>query len=353
MADRIDKNENPQVETVQATDAHAFRQFRRAVSAMLVLVAFTAIIIGVAMLLGYVADQKPVEQDQSSAVTTPVVYDPFYVLLIGSDSRKGTAIYTGKDNEQGQAVAYADIMTLMRVDPQSYTITLVTIPRDSVVDDDSPKVNAALNGDDPQKVVDEVARLTGIEADYYAMTTFASFEILINSMGGIDVDVPRTVTVTDPMTVDNVTVQAGQDRHLNGAEALVFSRARKQYASYQEALRQNNVRTTEIAIINKVLSQGSELDIQEMVDAFEANVETNMDMSQVAALALDFMLHKDLVIIYEATGPYDGDIRPSDESWVVPNDPDAWARIKSLTDSGFDPSGVIEAPTFEEADPQK
>ena len=78
MAERIDKNENSQVETVQATDAHAFRQFRRAVSAMFVLVAFTAIIIGAAMLLGYIADQKPVEQDQSSAVTTPVVYDPFY-----------------------------------------------------------------------------------------------------------------------------------------------------------------------------------------------------------------------------------------------------------------------------------
>lgn len=350
MADRTGKT---QVAPVQATEEHVNRQFRRAAWAMLVLAAFTAAIIGLVSLLGYVAAQQQATPEKDEAITTPVAYDPFYVLLIGSDSRKGTAIYTGKDNEQGQAEAYADIMTLMRVDPQTYTITLVTIPRDTVIDEDSPKVNNSLNSNDPQQVVDEVARLTGIEADYYAMTTFASFEILINSIGGIDVDVPRTVTVVDPMTVDNVTVKAGKDRHLNGAEALVFSRARKEYAADQDALRQNNVRTIEIAIIDKVLSQGSELDIEEMVGAFEDNVVTNMDMSQVAALALDFMLHKSLVRIYEATGPYDGDIRASDNLWVIPNDPDAWTRIASLTDSGFDPSGVVEAPTFEKSDPKK
>ena len=349
MADAPDKTPAP---PAQATEEHTRRQFRRALWAMLSTAVFAAAIIGVVCLLGFVADQKGAAPDGDDIINTPVASDPFYVLLIGSDSRKGTAIYTGKDNEQGQVVAYADIITLMRVDPQSYTITLVTVPRDTVIEKDGPKVNDALNSDDPQEVVEEVARLTGIEADYYAMTTFATFERLIDAMGGIDVDVPRTVTVVDPMTVEKVTVKAGDDRHLNGSEALVFSRARKDYASYQDALRQNNVRTIEIAIIDKVLNLGSELDLEEVMDAFESNVETNMDPAQVASLALDFMLHKNLVRIYEATGPYDGDVRESDDLWVIPNDPTVWSRITALTDSGFDPSGVVEAPTFEEADPK-
>lgn len=42
--------------------------------------------------------------------------DPFYVLLIGSDSRKGTALYTGKASDHAQLDQHADVITLVRVD---------------------------------------------------------------------------------------------------------------------------------------------------------------------------------------------------------------------------------------------
>ena len=35
--------------------------------------------------------------------------EPLYVLLIGSDSRKGTALYTGKSNEHAQVNQHSDI----------------------------------------------------------------------------------------------------------------------------------------------------------------------------------------------------------------------------------------------------
>ena len=339
--------------TVQPSEEHARRQRRFAAYAMLVTAAFVAVVIGAVFLLGQVARSAPAPQPEVSIQEEPVVYDPFYVLLIGSDSRKGTALYTGKDNEQGQVDQYADIITLMRVDPQSYTITLVTIPRDTVVNGDKGKINDALASDEPMRVVEAVKRLTGIHADYYAMTTFATFDAFIDAIGGIDVDVPVTVRVTDPMTAEKVTVKAGKNRHLNGAEALVFSRARKEYDTDQDALRQVNVRTVETAIINKVLNLGSELDLEEILNAFEKNTVTSLDTAKVGAIALDFMLHKSLVKIYSATGPYDGAERESDGQWVVEDDPEAWSRIIALTDSGFDPSGVVEAPTFEDSSDEK
>ena len=347
MADKSKKA--PKVR-VEASEEQVHRQRRLAVYAMFATAAFAAIVIGAVILLGHVAAQKSAAQDEVDIQNEPVMYDPFYVLLIGSDTRKGTALYTGKDNEQGQVEQYADIITLMRVDPQNYTITLVTVPRDTVVEGDKGKINDALISNEPLRVVEAVERLTGVRADYYAMTTFATFDAFIDAIGGIDVDVPVTVTVVDPMTAKKVTVKAGKNRHLNGAEALVFSRARKEYETDQDALRQVNVRTVESAIINKVLNLGSELDLQEVLDAFEDNTVTNLDLSQVGSIAMDFMLHNSLVKIYSATGPYDGAERESDGLWVVDDDPETWGRIISLTDAGFDPAGVVEAPSFESDD---
>ena len=50
------------------------------------------------------------------------------------------------------------------------------------------------------------------------------------------VDVPKDIKVPDPMTAEDVTVKAGEDRYLDGSEALVLARARKEYGDNQEAL---------------------------------------------------------------------------------------------------------------------
>lgn len=50
---------------------------------------------------------------------------------------------------------------------------------------------------DPLQTVDAVERLTGVEIDYYLMTTFTAFEDLVDALGGVTVDVPKTVKVPD------------------------------------------------------------------------------------------------------------------------------------------------------------
>ena len=74
--------------------------------------------------LGAFADS----QQHSDSLQLSVVEhkDPFYVLLIGSDSRKGTALYTGKASDHAQLDQHADVITLVRVDPANYRVCKIT-----------------------------------------------------------------------------------------------------------------------------------------------------------------------------------------------------------------------------------
>ena len=328
---------------VEATE----KQKRRANVSALVTVVFVTMFamafIGVITMLNNYADSlEDIEEEIEVGTEAPT--DPFYVLLIGSDSRKGTAMYTGKAGDDGQ---FADIMTLMRIDPPTYTITLVTIPRDTVVDEGADKVNAALNeGNDPLQVVEEVGRLTGVYADHYMMTTFISFENLINALGGIDVNVPATITVSDPANGKSVKVKAGKNQHLNGSEALVLARARKEYGDNQDALRQVNVRNIERAIIDKVLAMDGSFDVEHVLAVVEDDTKTDMDLPSTGLLMLGFVEHADEVTIYDCTGPYAGDQRKSDGQWVIPGDDEKWAELMQVVDAGEDPSRVVKAPKF-------
>ena len=277
--------------------------------------AFIAVCLGIGALAG---PRQVADTVQLSAVEQQ---DPFYVLLIGSDSRKGTALYTGKASDHAQVNQHSDVITLVRVDPASYQITLVTVPRDTVLPGESSKINDTLVNGDPMETVNAVQRLTGVEIDYYMMTTFTGFENFIDALGGVTVDVPATVKVPDPSTAEDVTVQKGQNQHLDGSETLVFARARK------------------------VLNMPNESDIDQALVNLKRSTSTNLDMSKVGYLAVDFALHKDDVTLYSCTGPYTGDVNSSG-LWVVDQNSQAWEDLMAAVDSGSDPSGIVEGPAM-------
>ena len=317
---------------------------RNAVIAVVGVVMFAILFLTAISIL----DRLPVgrvNQDIEVA-TVEMPTEPLYVLLIGSDSRKGTALYTGKANEHAQIDQHSDIMTLMRIDPQTHTITFVTIPRDTVMPGGTNKINDSLLNNDPSEVVEAVEKLTNIDVARYMMVDFTTFADLIDALGGIDVDVPKKITVPNPATGKSLTVNAGKNRHLDGAQALVLARARKDYDSDQDALRQINVRAIETAMVKKVLAFDGDLDIDWLLELLEEEVKTDLDLPITGMVILDFVQHADEVTFYSCTGPYEGGIRQSDEQWVVTQDDEAWAELIAAVDAGEDPSGIVELPKF-------
>ena len=305
--------------------------------------AFAGLFIGLVLALDHFG---PSEEPGEIAVATSASNKTFYVLLIGSDTRKGTALYTGKASDHAQVDQHSDVMTLMRVDPKNYKISFLSIPRDTVIEPGEPKINNALLDNDPEKVVSEVARLTGLKADYYMMTTFATFDDLIDAIGGIDVDVPMDVKVDNPATGSSITLKAGKNQHLNGEQALALSRARHEYGENQDVVRQANVRAVEAAIIEKVLSFDNVEDIEKLLAIVGDDVKTNLDLPTVGLDIVKFKKNADKLEILSGTGPYEGGgIRQSDKQWVIDADKKAWKKVMKAFKRGKDPSTVISVPS--------
>lgn len=329
----------------EVSEATRKQSIRTAVAAVAVVAVLSLAFIGLVSFLDGIAEHAQGDDAPIGAITSE---EPFYVLLIGSDSRKGTALYTGKRNEHAQLDQHSDIMTLMRVDPGTYTITLVTIPRDTQLQGTSGKINDSLLSNDPEETVAAAEKLTGVQIDSYMMTTFTSFQALIDGMGGITVDVPQDIKVPDPLSAEEVTVKAGEDKTLTGSEALVLARARKEYGANQDALRQVNVRNLEVAMIQKVLDLDSEKKANSVLIDLEENTSTNLDMASIGYLVVDFIAHKEEVTVYSSTGPYEGG-ENADGLWVVKEDPNTWRDLMEVVDAGGDPSSVVEPPRFSQS----
>ena len=265
-------------------------------------------------------------------------YEPFYVLLVGSDSRKGTSLYTGNAWEEGQDVVKADVLTLVRVDPGQRILTFLTIPRDTIATNGVTKINALFKEDDPSTLISEVEKITGVAIPYYVLVSFNGFEELINAIGGIQVSVPTTVTMINPTTGKDVRVQAGPNQELDGAEALAVASA-WDYSNELESLRQMCVRSIERAIIDRV-SEGDEDFIRRVVTVFNSCIETNLEDSLLVSLALDYAKNKEAYTIYAGSGPFQGELN-NEDVWVIDYDEETWDLCMEVVDAGGDPNTVV------------
>ena len=89
---------------------------------------------------------------------------PFYVLVVGNDSRVGTTQISLEDYADG--TGRSDTMMLVRVDPVTYKITLVTVPRDTEADYEGSvvKINELYRQGGMEAAVEGVESLTGVRS---------------------------------------------------------------------------------------------------------------------------------------------------------------------------------------------
>jgi polyisoprenyl-teichoic acid--peptidoglycan teichoic acid transferase len=268
------------------------------------------------------------DQEALSAVLTPTESstDPFYVLLVGVDT---SSYLDGSDvhgSEQG-----SDVIILVRVDPSTHTLTMVSIPRDTpvYVDGQKVKINSLYLSGGAAATVSAVSELTGVDIAHYVRIDFAGLESYIDDIGGIYVDVPMEVTY------GGVTVAAGP-QVLDGAHALAFACARFSYGDNQDAKRQTNIRAITSALIDSVID-APKTEIPGLVERFSSCVSTDMSVSFLISWAFDFAQADD-VTLYTCSGPYDGAIDTDNgDLWFCYDDPAGWASLMAQVEAGEDP----------------
>lgn len=321
------------------------------VSNLLKRTGMTAVAFAVAALLAFglfgCGSQEAVEEkpDTDMAVESDALsMEPFWVLLVGNDTRTGTVEITKAQYADGNA--RSDVMMLVRVAPADHAITLVTIPRDTAatVDGTTQKINTAYQSGGIEAAVDQVEQLTGVSVAHWLDIDFVQFEAFINALGGVSVNVPATLNLQDIVGGEDITLQPGTQT-LDGAQALVLSRSRKTYAGFQDACRQIQNRAIVAAGIQQVAADPEGVDAA--AQALLANVDTDWDAENLTKYVQEFANHADELTIYSATGPYDGGIDAASGLWLTIRDEATWAKVIEVADAGEDPSGIVPVPVVQ------
>lgn len=267
------------------------------------------------------------EADDLKAALQPVAGDakeqPFYLLVLGSDAR------------EGDTASRSDVIILTRIDPADGKVTMVSIPRDTMIDLEGhgrQKINAAYAYGGAAGAVKAVSKFSGVPISHYAEIHFEELESLVDSLGGVWVDVPVTNDETGSSNT-GARIEAGEQL-LDGRTALAFARERYGYlrGDFQRA---DNQRILAEAIVKKVLGV-SPLDLPGTVQQLASCVSTDYGLADIVGLAQTFQA-ADALTFYSALVP-SSTMTIDEVSYVVTEYP-GWTEMMKRVDAGEDPNG--------------
>jgi LCP family protein required for cell wall assembly len=119
-----------------------------------------------------------------------------------------------------------------------------------------------------QATKEAIEGATGLTINYWALIDLKGFESLVDSIGGIAMDVYRRVPIGGGSSKIYGYVEEGKNRHLNGFEALWFARSRSDSSDYDRMVRQKCVLNamlnefdpiTVLTKFNKIAATGTEV----------------------------------------------------------------------------------------------
>jgi LCP family protein required for cell wall assembly len=185
--------------------------------------------------------------------------DPISILLLGVDEREG---------DRGRS----DSMILMTVNPETKSMKMVSIPRDTRAEiighGTTDKINHAYAYGGVNMAVDTVENFLDVPVDYYVQVNMESFKDIVDAVGGV------TVNNSLDFTYDGVHFKKGQIS-LDGEEALKFSRMR-----YEDPRgdfgRQERQRQIIQAVIKKGASFNTLANYGDILDTIGKNIKTNL-----------------------------------------------------------------------------
>lgn len=146
-------------------------------------------------------------------------------VIVGSDTREGLEDLTNFGSAGGSR---SDVVILSRLDPETGTALMLSIPRDLRVDipgHGTNKINAAYAFGGPSLLVETLKANLDVEVNHYVEMDFVGFQALVDEVDGIEMSFPYPARDVK----SGLNVDAGQ-QVLDGGEALAYARSR----SYQE-----------------------------------------------------------------------------------------------------------------------
>lgn len=222
--------------------------------------------------------------------TTLVSEERINVLLLGIDRRGGTG--------WGYRT---DTIIIVTADPTTKAVGMMSIPRDlylNIPGYGEQRINVANGwgytydypGGGPALLKRTIEHNFGIPIDYYVMVDFDGFKQVVDTLGGIDVNVPRELHDTmypdprpgDPYAYKTVHFDPGW-QHMNGQRALTYARSRMSTSDFDRAKRQQAIL---IAIRERALSLNIIPKLPSLFATMGHMVKTDMTLDEMLELAM-------------------------------------------------------------------
>jgi polyisoprenyl-teichoic acid--peptidoglycan teichoic acid transferase len=185
----------------------------------------------------------------------------YNILLMGGDAgrdrvglRPDSMTVASVDAATGRTVLISLPRNLQAVPFPSYSPLHDRFPRGFRCSDGSCMLNAiyayasahrdlypGMPNPGAQATKEAVEGATDLKINYWVLIDLKGFESLVDSVGGITMDVYRRVPIGGGSTKISGYVDAGKNRHLTGHEALWFARSRSDSSDYDRMLRQKCV----------------------------------------------------------------------------------------------------------------
>src|SRR5690348_4491517 len=203
----------------------------------------------------------------------PKANEPAIALVIGYDHRAGFA---------ASNPSLSDTLMLIRADPHTKSISLLSFPRDLDVpiycSENGPavgtdRINSAYSRCGPKGTLLTVEKLTDLPVNYLITVNFHGFKEVVDKLGGVWMDVDRRYynrnTGSSYNNYANINLQPGYQK-LTGQQALDFVRYRHTDSDlYRVARQQEFVRSFR----EQVSSNFSPFSVPALVNAITRNIE--------------------------------------------------------------------------------
>ena len=208
------------------------------------------------------------------------------ILLIGNDSRE--------NGEDGRS----DAMILLSISDRTKKIYMTSLLRDIYVEIpgyDNNRLNAAYSFGGAELLMKTIEKNFDIPVHRYMLVNFEAFAGLVDAVGGVDLELTTDEIVfvngylseynrltNRPEGTDNMDVNASGLVHLNGPQALAYSRNRYIGTDFGRTERQRKVLTEVIGKLPKaVLTNAGGL-----IDGLMPNLTTNLTQFECFRLSL-------------------------------------------------------------------
>lgn len=286
--------------------------------------------------IGTAAAASPSPEPAPTGTAAPTTPEP--TATINPNETRNENAYTfvvvGGDAESGNT----DTILVGKFDTRNHTLNVVSIPRDTLANVNKTykgetqtvkKVNTIFRDTGGTERVYEddgflegVKNLLGFGVDCWAYVDLEAFEKLVDTIGGVDYDVPIDMVYEDYVQDLYINIPAGM-QHLNGKQALQVMRFRSGYLN-ADLGRIETQQDFLMSVAKQMLTLGNIPKIGEIANIFVEYVDTNLNARNITYFAQEFLKLSADDITFQTlpyTVPANGTIRGG--SYLV-IDLDAW-----------------------------